>query len=169
MAIDDSYLEGLPLGLPLFEVVLTFGLWYSWVTMIGSGMAKSSSSISFFSSSTISETAGSLHTVLFFRGNPWPNWTSNLSAWRARGRSGPHVERIWANSNEPFLRKVCFKNRCFTIKSAPKFQNLEKIWKKISNSLTYSLLTYYMLTIYCNPNLVVNRILGFNRMLGKLA
>ena len=30
----------------------------------------------------------------FFQGNPWQKYTSNLSAWVAPGRSGPHVERI---------------------------------------------------------------------------
>ena len=59
---------------------------------------------------------------------------SILSAWDARGRSGPHVERIWANPSQPLLRKVCFKNRCFTIKKRSKIpksgKNLEKIDKK---------------------------------------
>ena len=68
----------------------------------------------------------------FFRGNPSTKWVIKSECVAARGRSGPHVERIWANPSQPFLRKICFKNRCFTIKSAPKFQNLEKIWKKIS-------------------------------------
>ena len=44
--------------------------------------------------------------LTFLRGNPWQKWPSNLSAWRARGRSGPHVERIWANPSQPLLRKV---------------------------------------------------------------
>ena len=52
----------------------------------------------------IADYADAHHT--FFRGNPWQNWPSNLSKWRARGRSGPHVERIWANPSQPFLRKV---------------------------------------------------------------
>ena len=70
----------------------------------------------------------------FFRGNPWRNYTYILSARDARGRSGPHVERIWAISSQPLLRKVCSKNLCFTIKNAPKFQNLEKNWKKFTKS-----------------------------------
>ena len=63
------------------------------------------------------------------------NHASILSARDARGRSGPHVERIWEISNQPLLRKVCFKNRCFTIKKRSKIpksgKNLEKIDKKI--------------------------------------
>ena len=77
------------------------------------------------------------HTVLFSEVTLWQKYTSNLSAWLARGRSGPHVERIWANPSQPFLRKVHFKNRCFTIKSALKFQNLEKIWKKFGIFFSY--------------------------------
>ena len=41
-----------------------------------------------------------------FQGNPQWNDTSNPSAPDGRERSGQHLERIWATSNEPFLRKV---------------------------------------------------------------
>ena len=61
------------------------------------------------------------------------NWTSIPSAAYNQDRSGLYVERIWASSNKLFWRKSCLKNGCFTIKSAPKFQNLEKFWKNISN------------------------------------
>ena len=45
------------------------------------------------------------HRTNFWRNPRW-NDTSNPSAPNNRDRSGEHLERIWATSNGPFLRKV---------------------------------------------------------------
>ena len=69
----------------------------------------------------------------FFQDICCRNWASIPSVGYNQGRSGLYLERIWASSNWAFLRKSCLKNGCFTIKSAPKCQNLEKIWENISH------------------------------------